>query len=46
MEDIDSSTSDIREVSLNRSPSPPPPDPTAATRLTIHERQMRNPRIR
>lgn len=46
MEDIDSSTSDIREVSFNRSPSPPPPDPTAATRLIIHERQMRNPRIR
>ena len=47
LEEIDSSTADIREVSFNTSPSPPPcPDLSAATRLRIHERQARDPRLR
>jgi len=44
LEEIDSSTSDIRETSFTRSPSPPPPCPelSTATLIKINQRQANN----
>jgi len=47
LEEIDSSASDIKEVSFNRSPSPPPcPTLSENTLNRVNQRHTRNPRLR
>jgi len=47
LEEIDSSASDIKEVSFNRSPSPPPCPTLSETTLNrVNQRHTRNPRLR
>ncbi|KAL9981634.1 hypothetical protein ACROYT_G010366 [Oculina patagonica] len=48
LEEMNSSASDIKEVSFTRSPSPPPPCPelSTATLIRIHQRQAKNKKLR
>jgi len=47
LEEINSSTSDIRETSFTRSPSPPPcPELSRATLIRINQRQANNKKLR